>query len=155
MPYSQGFKINVNKNSAEEGLYVLLKIEHPFLTNPVFLINDNQDFVLNGDTYLAMGFTVKRQNDIQGELPKVQLTIQNVGRSLVKWVDSSGGGRNAKITVLLARRSAQIVEEEIEFGVSNVSIDDNAVVFTLIIQNNLIKRAIRWVYDTVHAPGLF
>ena len=55
--------------------------------------------VSNGNNYISMPFNIVRQSDIQNELPKVTLTIQNIGRSLIKWVDSSGGGRDAVIKV--------------------------------------------------------
>lgn len=155
MSYSQGFKVNVNKLNAEEGIYACLIIDHPFISEPVRLINDSKDLVISGDTYLAMPFQVKRQSDIQNELPKVQLSISNVGRSLVKWIDSSGGGRNASIKILLVRRSSSVIEEEIELGISSVSVTMEVVTFNLVIQNNLIKRGIRWLYDQNHSPGLF
>lgn len=153
--YSQGFKVNVNKLNAEESLLVLVKIEHPFISGPIFLVNDVSNFVLNGETYLAMPFSLSRQSDVQGELPKVSLTFANIGRSLVKWIDSTNGGRNSNITVILARRSEQIIEESISFGISSVSVNSSEVKFNLVIQNNLIKRSIRWIYDKDHAAGLF
>lgn len=153
--YSQGFKINVNKLNADEPLLVLVKIEHPFISEPVRLVNDVANFTLSGETYLAMPFSISRQSDVQGELPKVSLTIANIGRSLVKWVDSTNGGRNTKMTIILARRSAQIVEESLSLGISSVSVTTQTIRFNLIIQNNLIKRSIRWIYDKEHAAGLF
>ena len=153
--YSQGFKVNVNKLNADESLLVLLQIEHPFIPQPVRLVNDVANFILDGETYLAMPFSLRRQSDVQGELPKVSLTVANIGRSLVKWIDSTNGGRNSTITVLLARRSQQIIEESISFGISSVSVNTTEVRFNLIIQNNLVKRSIRWVYDKDHARGLF
>ena len=155
MTYSQGFKINVNKLNADENVLALVVINHPFIPEPIRLVNDSRNFVLDGETYLAMPFTLSRQSDVQGELPRVSLTIANIGRSLIKWIDSTNGGRDAEITVLLARRSLQVKEEEISFGISSVSINSESVNFNLVIQNNLIKRSIRWIYDKDHAAGLF
>lgn len=155
MSYSQGFKINVNKLNSDENLLVLVSIMHPYISDDIRLVNDNKDFILDGNLYLAMPFSLERQSDVQGELPRVRFSIPNVGKALVKWIDSSGGGRDAKITVILSRRSSGVIEEQIEFGISAVSITSELVTFTLEIQNNLIKRSIRWIYDTVHAPGLF
>lgn len=155
MTYSNGLKINVNRQNADEALVVLLKIEHPLISNPIFLINDNRDFVLGGDTYIAMPFMIKRQDDIQGELPKATLTISNVGRTLIKWIDMSNGGRNARITIQLARRSSQLIEESIEFGIQSINLTTESITFNLIIQNNIVKRSVRWVYDINHARGLF
>lgn len=155
MPHSDGFKINVNRLNATESLMILLEITHPFISEPIRLVNDSQDMLFLGNNYLAMPFNVVRQDDIQGELPKVNLVIPNVGRSLVKWVDSSGGGRGAKINVLLARRSSSVEEERIEFGINNVTVSTETVNFSLVIQNNLVKRSVRYIYDSHRAMGLF
>lgn len=156
MSYSDEFKINVNKLNSDESILALLEITHPFLTVPLRLVNDNRDFLFNGNNYLAMPFTTRKQNDVQGELPKVTLTVSNVGRSLVKWIDSSGGGRGATLSVILARRSAPTVQEErIFFEIETVSINTETINLNLIIQNNFTKRAVKRIYDIVNAPGLF
>ena len=156
MSFSAGFKINVNKLNADEVLLILLEIQHPFLTDPVRLVNDNRDFVFNGNNYMGTSFNIKRQNDVQGELPMVTLTVPNVGRSLVKWIDESGGGKDAILTIILSRRSTPTVEEErLSFQIQTVNITTDSVVFNMVVENNLIKRAMRWVYDQYRAPGLF
>lgn len=156
MSYSSDFKINVNKLNSDEILLALIEITHPFLSETLRLVNDNKDFEFNGENYLAMPFNVTRQSDIQGELPKVSLVFSNVGRTMVRWIDSSGGGKGANISVLLARRSAPLVQEEkIIFDIENVSITTQTVTFSLIVQNNFTKRAIKYVYDIKRCPGLF
>lgn len=153
--YSDEFKINVNKLNADEALLVILEIEHPLVDDPIRLVNDSQDLLFKGNTYIAMPFILKKQDDIQGELPRATITIANVGRTMIKWIDASGGGRGAKIKVSLVRRTSTDEEESISFDVGSVSVTTERVVFNLIIQNNLAKRAIRWVYDMVHSRGLF
>lgn len=156
MSYSNEFKINVNKLHADEMLLVLLEINHANLASPIRLVCDNKDFLFNDNQYLAMAFNFKRQNDIQGELPKSTLTIENVGRSLVKWVDASGGGRGATVKVILARRSAPTVtDESIEFGIESVTVTTQSISISLVVQNNLIKRMMKYVYDIKRSTGLF
>lgn len=156
MSFSNDLKINVNKLNANEMLLVLLEIDHPFLTSPVRIVNDNLNFVLDGNEFLAMPFQLDRQDDVRGELPKVRLTVPNVGRGLVKWIDGSGGGKGAKISVFLARRSdPNVIEEALELGIESTTINMQVITFNLVIQNNLVKRAMRYTYDTYRARGLF
>lgn len=156
MSFSDGAKINFNKLNADEAILVCLEISHPFISQTVRLVRDNKNLISNGDEYIAMPFDVQRQSDVRGELPKITLTIANVGRELVKWVDSSGGGIGALIKVKLIRRSSpNLVEESINLGINSVSITTEFVTFNLIVQNNLVKRACRLVYDIRKAPGLF
>ena len=156
MSYTDGLKINVNKLSADEMLLVLLQIDHPFLVAPIRLVNDNKDFTSVGEVFLAMPFELKRQDDVKGELPKIRLIVPNVGRGMIKWIDGSGGGRDAIITAMLARRSSpSVIEEQLTLGIESVDITTERVIFNLVIQNNLIKRSVRYIYDTLRAPGLY
>lgn len=156
MAFSSGFKINVNKLNANEAVLVLLEITHPFLATPVRLVNDNKNLVSNGNDFIATSFTIKRQNDVQGELPSVALVIPNIGRSLVKWIDSTGGGKGASMKVMLARRSVpDVYEESLVLSIQRVTITTDAVSFSLIVQNDLVKKSVRFIYDLNRAPGIF
>jgi hypothetical protein len=154
--FSDNLKINVNAHMALETPIVLLEITHPQLSQTIRLVQDNQDIVSNGNSYVAMSFNLKRQADIQGELPKVTLTVQNIGRSLVKWIDQSGGGKDAVVLAKIVRRSdPDVIEETITLGVERVSITMLSVVFSLVVYNNLAKRGIKISYTANRFPGLF
>lgn len=154
--FSDEFKINVNKLNADEAVLACLEIRHPFISEPIRIVNDSQKLISNGYTYLPMGFRLKRHDDIEGELPKCTIYFQNVGRILTKWVDASGGGSKATFNILLIRRSSpDLIEENITFEIQNAITTTQEIAFTLIIQNNLIKRAVNYFFDKKRAPGLF
>lgn len=156
MNYSQEFKINVNKLHADEALLILLEIDHPFISDTIRLVSDNQDLISNGENYIKTSFRITRQSDVQGELPRIQLTVPNIGRELVRWIDTSGGGKGASMTVKLVRRSSpNLIEESIKLDITSTTIDSQSVVFNLVVQNNLNKRATRFVFDKVKSPGIF
>lgn len=156
MSFSPELKVNVNRLNADEAILVLLEINHPFLTAPVRLVNDNLNFTFGGEVFLAMPFKFDRQDDIKGELPVIRLEVPNVGRGMIKWIDGSGGGAGATFAVILARRSdPSYIEEQLNLNIQNVSITTEKVVFNLIIQNNLTKKSMRYIYDTKRAQGLF
>lgn len=154
--FSDNLKINVNKLSANETPIVLLEITHPMISETIRLVHDNCDVVSNGETYVAMGFQIKRQSDVQGELPKVTLTVQNVGRSLVKWVDISGGGKGAEIVAKIIRRSEpDVIEEAIPMQIERVNVTTMLITFHLVVYNNLVRRGIKLIFNKELAPGLF
>lgn len=156
MSFSDEFKINVNKLNADEMLLVLLEINHSSLSSPIRLVNDNQDFLSNSNNYMAMPFRLNRQEDVKNELPKVILSLPNPGRSLVRWIDSTNGGTKTNIKIMLARRSTpDLIEETLNLGIDKINITTEFINLSLIVQNNLIKRAVRYTYDTKRAPGLF
>ena len=154
--FSNNFKINVNRLNAQESVIILLEITHPLITETIRLVRDNCDVVSNGNTYNAMSFDFKRQDDVQGEVPKVNLIVQNVGRSLVKWIDQSGGGKDAEIKALLIRRSTpNMIEETVKLQIERISITSTSVSFNLVVQNNLIRRGIKYIYNIQRSPGFF
>lgn len=154
--FSDNLKINVNKLAANETPIVLLEISHPMITETIRLVQDNCDVVSQGNSYMAMAFTLKRQSDVQGELPKVTLQVQNVGRSLVKWIDSSGGGKDAEIVAKIIRRSEpDLIEEAVTLGIERVTVTSLVVTFHLVVYNNLVRRGIKQIYNKVFSPGLF
>lgn len=156
MSFSDEIKINFNKLNADEAVLVLIEISNSLISEPVRLVNDSKNLVSQGHDFVAMPFRATRQSDVQGELPKVNLTIPNVGRELVKWIDSSGGGRGSEIKVMLARRSRPDDHEEtLYFSVQSVFINSQEVNFNLIVQNNLVKKSCKLVYDIKKAAGLF
>lgn len=154
--FSDDLKINVNKLNADETPIVLIEITHPLITDTIRLVQDRCDVVSNGETYMAMSFNLQRQADVQGELPKVTLTVQNVGRSLVKWIDVSGGGKDAVIVAKIIRRSnPDLIEESIPLGVERVTVTTMTVVFHLVVYNNLVRRGIKYIYNKNYFPGIF
>lgn len=156
MTYTNELKVNVNKLNADEALLVCIDIFHPFVSETIRLVNDNKELISETNSYIPMPFTIQRQSDIRGELPKITLTISNIGRELVKWIDSSGGGKGAEIVVKLIRRSSpDVVEEALKLGISSVVINTQSITFNLEIKNNLVKRSVKIIYDKNTAPSLF
>lgn len=156
MSYSSGFIVNVNKLNVDDPVLVLMEINHSFISGTIRLVNDNEDLISNGHNYVSMPFEAKRQSDVIGELPKIQIVIQNIGRNIVKWVDSSGGGKGAEIILKLVRRSApDSIEESLKLGVDSANVTTENVSFNLIIQNNLSKRSCRLLYDVKRSYGLY
>lgn len=154
--FSDEFKINVNKLNADEAVLVCIEIRHPFISDVIRIVNDSDNLISNGNTYLPMGFEFKRHDDVENELPRCTVTFQNIGRLLTKWVDASGGGKMASFDMLLIRRkNPNFVEERISFEVGQCNVTTEIVGFELIIQNNLRKRAINYMYDLKRAEGLF
>ena len=57
---------------------------------------------------------------------------------------------------MLARRSTpNLIEETLNLGIDSITVTTETIVFNLVIQNNFIKRSVKWVFDTNRNPGLF
>lgn len=62
----------------------LLTITHDTLPEPLRLVNDRQALVFAGQTYQPFSFELTLPADTEDEIPHVQVTMDNVGRELVR-----------------------------------------------------------------------
>jgi len=153
--YSSTLRAATGNTTGEEPVY-LLEINHDQLTDPLRVVGDTDDLVSNGDTYTAYPFRIALPSDIDHELPRATLTIDNVGRELTQWLDASNGGQGAQVTVMQVTRSDP---DTIEFS---ITLDLLAVVQTpftvqgqLGYDDTLNLAGLPITYRPDIAPGLF
>ena len=153
--FSRDTQTAINSTSGELPL-VLLEIDHSGLSEPIRVVGDTQDITVAGNLYVAFPFSISLPDDFDGRLPKATLTIDNVGRELTSWLESSGGGRGATCTIRLVMRSApDVIEYEILMDLTNLSIDWQKVSGQLGYEDLLNRPAVQLQYRQDTAPGLF
>lgn len=108
---SADFKKTLNAIEGDERPLFLLQIDHDDLTQPIRVVNDTEDVVSNGNTYLAFPYTINLPSQEEESPPTVTLEIDNVGRDLMTWLESSNGGEGATATISMVLRSNPDVVE--------------------------------------------
>lgn len=159
--YSPEYHEVITALSPPEHPFVLLKIEHALAT-PLRLINDTQDLVSNGERYIAVRFRPVWVDDVEGQLPRATLQIDNTSGTLSRLLEQTGGMRGMKITMMQVLRSQpDVIERQIQLDVDTVSMNTDAAQFGLGFEDMLNKSAINLTYrppTTSGArgfPGLF
>ncbi len=154
--YSNTFKEKSNSTGADEAPLYLLEIDHADLSSPVRVVNDNQDLVSNGNTFVAMAFRVTLPDDLQHGLPHAKLSVDNIGRELTQWLESSGGGKGATVRIMQVLRSdPDTLEFDITMDLSNVSMSMSQITGTLGFEDLLNRPAVPLTYRPDTTPGLF
>ena len=154
--YSSAYKSTLAATSAPEAPLVLLEITHPGLTQPARVVNDTQDIVSNGNTFIACAFKCLMPDDFENRLPKAQISIDNVGKELMQWVESSAGGNGAMVRFMQVMRSRpNLIEWEISMSLTNVKANFNSVMGDLGYENVFTRPAISLRYDPFTSPGIF
>ena len=154
--YSSEFKSTLAEVSAPEIPYVLLEINHPDLASPVRVINDTEDLTSNGNLYVAIPFRCTLPDDFENQLPKARLSVDNVGKELMYWIETSGGGNGSTVTMRQVMRSRpDLVEWEITMSLFNVQVTMQSVSAELGFENLFNKPAITRRYRPDTAPGIF
>src|SRR5690606_14258950 len=121
--YSLTARRRLSETVAAELPPFLLEISHPELFEPGRVDGDSQDLVSNGSPSVGPAFRISCPDEQQGQQPRAELAIDSVGRELMEWVETSAGGKGARVRILQVLRSTpNNVEWEIEMELSNIRV---------------------------------
>lgn len=153
---SANYKSTLGKVSPEETPKVLLEISHEALETPVRVINDTDDITSSGELYVACPFKCVMPDDFENQLPKAKLSVDNVGRDLMHWVETSGGGEGATVRFQQIMRSRpDAVEWEIDLNLYNVTANQMEVGADLGYDNLFSRPAILMQFRPDNSPGMY
>lgn len=154
--YSAAFRRRINATAAEEAPLILLEISHPTLATPVRVVNDTQNLTSNGQLFVAVAFEIQLPDDIEGQMPRARLAIDNVGRELVEPIEHSGGAQGAQVRVMQVLRSQpDVIEWEATLDMRNIEMAQAQITAELGYEDILNRPAIAVRYDPASSPGLF
>jgi len=154
--YSAEYKSTLARVSASESPKILLQIDHPELATPIRVINDTQSLTSNGYEYIAFPFNIVLPDDFENKLPKAQLMIDNVGRDLMYWLETTDGGAGSTATFSQVMRSRpNQIEWSITMSLFNVSANNQYVSGELGFENLFAKPAISIQYRPDNSIALF
>ena len=154
-------------SSTEDIVGVALEIHHPALPEPVRVVNAAADpevlpksIVIEGETYAALRFEGRLAGDTAGEQPRAELSLDNVGRELMAWVEAAEGGvgATARVLILLMRDADGTdvrIERELLYDVLQVRADQEKLVVGLGFDPLLDRAAVTLRHDPQTSPGLF
>ncbi len=154
--YSTQYKSTLAEVSAKESRLYLLEISHPALTEPVRVINDTQDLVSNGNNYIACPFRFVPPDDFENQLPKARLAVDNVGRDLMYWIETTSGGEGSTVKCMEVMRSRpDQIETSLSLNLYNVHVTPKEVTGELGYYNLFAKPAVALQYRPDTAPGIY
>jgi hypothetical protein len=135
---------------------VLLQLIHTGLSNPVCMVVDTVPIVSNGDTYMPIGAALELPSDDEGSHPSARITIDNVGRSLMRIVEDTHGLRGAQIRIMQVYRSRpNIIEQEYTMDAQDISVDQKSFSCALSYDNVLDRPSTPLTYRPSTKPSLF
>jgi len=154
--YTDAFKSTLAEVNATESPLILIEIDHEALTQPVRVVNDMTDVTSNGNLYIAYPFKCVLPDDYENQLPKARIVIDNVGRELMYWIETTGGGQNSSCTFKqILRSNPDIIEWQITMNLYNVQVTMESVTAELGFENLFSKPAISRRYRPDTSPALF
>jgi hypothetical protein len=160
-PYSTEYHEVITSLAPCEHPFILLKIEHA-IASPLRLINDTQDLVFQGENYIAVGFKCTWVDDVEGQLPKASLQVDNTTNLFSRLFEQTAGMRGMKVTMMeILRSNPDLIEREIQLDVNTVSMNTQLVQLGLGFEDTLNRTALNQLYRQPKTggskgyPGLF
>jgi hypothetical protein len=138
------------------GILELLVLNHSSWTSPAYLVNDTKDWVIGGNTYVGLPFRIKLPSQANGENPRAQLQIDNIGREITSLVESLPVGSAIDATIRLSSRATpSVFDYEFVSQLSGINITPLSVSCTMGPDAAMRQTAVRIRFDPENAPALF
>ena len=159
MPRTLSDEFHRRAHSVENVDYAvnLLEIDHSELAEPIRLCDDNSDIVSNGSTYTAIAIDIQLPNDSDNSSNvNAKLSIDNIGKELVAWLETTGGGRGATAALsVILRSDPDNIEITYPLDVANINITQTKVTADLIFTDLINQSAVGMFYRPENTPGLY
>lgn len=89
MPITDAFRAELYSDATPEALILLARVTNPETGEIFYLCNDNVAIVSRGQTYTPFPFSGPLPSQLEGEIPRVTMRFDNVGRELTELFQST------------------------------------------------------------------
>jgi hypothetical protein len=141
------------ENSSEVMLH-LLEINHDMLAEPIYVVNNFEDIVSNGNTYIAFPFDIALPDESDAP-PQVQLQIDNVDRSIIQVLRGLATPATVTLKLVLASTPDTIEAGPFTLLLRNIEFDNQTITGTLMPEDILNAPYPYQIFSPTTHPGLF
>ena len=145
----------VNAQQTAEIYLIILEIDHDDIASPIRVVNNTEDVVSNGDTYVGYPFEIALPPDTDQGLVNASLRIDNVDRQIVDALRVVSTPPTVAISVILSSSPDTLEAGPFNMTVEAADYDALTVTFTLAFENILNEPFPALRFDPPSYPGLF
>lgn len=145
----------INAQETDEVFLLLLTLDHEDIAEPIRVVNNMEDVISRGDTYIAYPFEIALPDEDPESVARVTLRIDNVDREIVKSLRAIASPLSVALEVVMAS-SPDLVEAG-PFNMTLVSAEYDALTVTgeLAFEDVLNEPFPGHAYVPSDYPGLF
>lgn len=135
---------------------LLLEIMSPVFSGPLRAVNDTQDCVSNGVTYIGVPFGFTLPDDVPGQPARSVLEMANVGTGMTdeleRWLPGIPISARLQVT---DRANPDAIEKEFNLPLEGVSASNGMITARLGVDTMMRQQAVRMRFTPFLTPGVF
>lgn len=148
----------VNAQSTDFAFWVLVEITHSTLANPIRAVNNTEDVVSNGETYVAFPFSVILPPDTEDLQVRARIIIENATRDLIDEFRSTAGSRERlvfKLSVVASDDPDTVLQSISGLTAATIAYNAQQLSLDLSIDTLLTEPFPGDSFSPANFPGLF
>ena len=133
-----------------------LRISHPDLNDDLLFVNDTAQHIMSGETYLPAGFEFRLPDDVEDNVPRGQILLDNVDQQIIQVVRPLNVAPSIEVNIVRVDDPPVVELGPIEFELQEFSYDAHTIRGQLgYAQDFLTEGFPRDNFNPRTAPGLF
>ena len=137
-------------------LVAAMEITHPSIDEPIRAVNDGEQRTIEGEIYAPLRFSARLVSDVEGEVPRAEITMDNVGYGLTRWLHATNGGNDARVRFMeVSIGDAARVEWELSLRTHSMHAGERIVRAVIGFPRLHDLPAVVVRHDQARSPGLF
>lgn len=142
--------------SSDDPFLTLYTLDHPDWADPIYLINNTEEIISNGETYIPFPVNITLPVDDGETIRSSKITLDNVSRDLIDIIRSTTDNEiSVKLQMVLASDPDTVEIELGEMKIISVQYDAQKISATLTMDDFLNTEVSGEKYTPSLYPGLF
>lgn len=142
-------------SNSNDPFLVLLTLTHPSFVSTVYLVNNNEDIISNGNTFVAFPMDITIPADDGRTEKNAQIVFDNVSLELIDEIRSVTSPIEVQLQMVLASDPDTVEIELSELKMGNVSYNASTITADLYLDDFLNTDLSNEKYTPTIYPGLF
>mgnify|MGYP005858877695 CR=1 FL=1 len=136
---------------------ILIELDHPTFADPIRLVNNNEDLVYGGETYIAYPFRLDPPDEKQDQISNAKITIDNIDRGILAVLREEADPFTIRTKAMFYNDDSSPLFEplaEWEFTLANASYDAKVITGDLVYEDRLQNRIPALSFTPFDFPGV-
>ena len=138
------------------GMLLFMDISAPSFSGPMRVVNDTQDRVSRGITYVGIPFGFKLPDDVAGQTPRAQLVMANVGTGITSELERLQPGELVLARLMVSdRANPDAWAQTLYLPMTQVSVSGTQATAQCGVDFLMRQQAVKLRANPFTLPGIF